>query len=563
MCLLETAMTRQSIARSGLLFLQFALMGGSCRFAFGEEPRVHDLEAKPGILDRAAKEPIAIYQIHDSLVDCLVFTPDGKKLVAAGNNRPILILERAHQDPSATLQASARTMTISPSGKLLATSAMHTSVVRIWNLASCKEKFAITVPEAIEVPLAIFSSDGRKLLTLDWNQGRDNHFWFRHWDALTGELHRSLAIPKEMYPLTVAPDGQTVLGVVDQGGIGIYDVASDRIVFRRHLEDGGIRSHDLQSGRRQLFRASYERVFAFLPTHSPDARLLTSGMRPSDSTIRVWEIITGEEVFRVNQHKPSVAAIVWSPDGRLLASGDQRTRLTEPFGAQTVRVWSSATGRELARFDGFAADVTALAFAPDSARLAAGFRDGTILVWDVAKLERKPGPALTLGRNELESCWADLAGTAGKAHRAVGMLAAAPAESVPFLRSRLAPAVVADAGKIEQWIVDLDSTKYAVRQAAAGDLEKADLQAQPFIDKALKKNLSLETRLRLEKIVKTLSGSPAPSTLRAIRAVVALERIGSPAGQDVLELLASGAPTRVRDEARASLLRLASKSQER
>jgi len=56
----------------------------------------------------------------------------------------------------------------------------------------------------------------------------------------------------------------------------------------------------------------------------------------------------------------------------------------------------------------------------------------------------------------------------------------------------------------------------------------------------------LETRRRLEQILNLVSGVPAPETLRTIRAIMALERIGSPEAKSVLETLAKGAPERGR-----------------
>src|SRR5262249_18986220 len=54
-----------------------------------------------------------------------------------------------------------------------------------------------------------------------------------------------------------------------------------------------------------------------------------------------------------------VAAMAFSPDGRLLALGWERA----------VYLWDAVTGAEVARFEGHAGKVAALAFAPDGKRL--------------------------------------------------------------------------------------------------------------------------------------------------------------------------------------------------
>jgi hypothetical protein len=128
---------------------------------------------------------------------------------------------------------------------------------------------------------------------------------------------------------------------------------------------------------------------------------------------------------------------------------------------------------------------------------------------------------------------------------------------VPFLLDRLKPITVSDAGKIQRWIADLDSGQFSVRQAAAKELEKLGGQADGPIRKALLGTPSLESRRRLEQVLETVHGVPVRTTLRDLRAVMVLEKIGSPEAMKILERLARGAPgARQTYEARESLERL-------
>jgi hypothetical protein len=66
---------------------------------------------------------------------------------------------------------------------------------------------------------------------------------------------------------------------------------------------------------------------------SPDGKLLASG--GDDKTVRLWEVESGREVRRLEGHQHSVTSVVFSPDGKLLASGG---------GDKTVRLWEVHSG---------------------------------------------------------------------------------------------------------------------------------------------------------------------------------------------------------------------------
>jgi WD40 repeat protein len=56
-----------------------------------------------------------------------------------------------------------------------------------------------------------------------------------------------------------------------------------------------------------------------------------------------------------------------------------------------VKVWDSQTETLVRSFRGHTGLVTTVAFSPDGRFLVSGSRDGTVKVWDVTPLGKKPG----------------------------------------------------------------------------------------------------------------------------------------------------------------------------
>src|SRR5262249_48379899 len=151
-----------------------------------------------------------------------------------------------------------------------------------------------------------------------------------------------------------------------------------------------------------------------------------------------------------------------------------------------------------------------------------------------------------LTATDLDDCWADLSDDdAARAYRAIQRLAGSPKDAAPYLQRRLQPAPTVDEKRVRKLIADLGSEDFALRDAAMKELKQFEESALDFYRKALADRPSAEARRRLEALVTRYAEpwvSPWPELVRSLRALEALELIGTPEARKVLETIAKGAP---------------------
>lgn len=134
---------------------------------------------------------------------------------------------------------------------------------------------------------------------------------------------------------------------------------------------------------------------------SPDGKTLATGSQTpisevsaGDSSkdreypIRLWDASTGKKWGDFGEADDPVASLAFSPDGKLLASGhgllDKPARPGEAGpSTNTVRLWQVETGKPVNTLKGHAGAVVSVAFSPDSKTLASGSLDGTVRLWQV------------------------------------------------------------------------------------------------------------------------------------------------------------------------------------
>ncbi len=305
-----------------------------------------------------------ILEEHRDDVNSVVLSPDGKTLASGSDDGTIQFWDMHTGEMLAILEEDAKF----PEGfNVIAFSpdgktlaSATAKQIQLWDTHT-KQLRDVLEGHTSDVTDIIFSPDGRTIASASWDDT------LRLWDASTGKLRKVFGKHTDsVNTVAFSPDGKTVAS------------ASRGLIYLWNTKGSLLRLWYARTGEHieySVDHIDYVRTVVF----SPDGKLLASG--GYDSRLRLWDASTGDHIATLRGGGPAVA---FSPDGKLIAN---------EYGGDgiigTIGLWDAHTGELRHVLSKYHNPLTCMAFSPDGKTLVSASRDSEIVFWDIPTLQRR------------------------------------------------------------------------------------------------------------------------------------------------------------------------------
>ena len=369
---------------------------------------------------RTRSDELATLGQHSNIVAAVDFSPDGRWIVSASHDGEARVWDAATRKlqkillhPPADLLRAAR---FSPDGKLLATGADLENLVRLWRVPEFEIATSLPNTNDHRIDTVVFSPDGSKLAA---GGGRGWDLWALPSSRLIATV--GIRQPYLEFALAFSPDGREIASSTGDGGIAVWDVATQRLLRNWPAHSGPILSLRFSPDARRLVSAGADGVRVWADASrtlvaeftnriggaavpSPDGRFLATW--GGDRRLRVIDPASGVVRSMLQGHLHSPAALAWSPDGRQLVSGGFD---------HSVRLWSAEPRPDIVtreriplRLENRSNLEQRLTVSPDGLWLTTVYTNGTYSLWDTLTLTESARQAWPL--EDLESVAASTGG---------------------------------------------------------------------------------------------------------------------------------------------------------
>jgi WD40 repeat protein len=321
------------------------------------------VEAKAFIDERLAAPPQnekACFRDHQGWVRSVTLTPDGRRALSASDDTTVRLWDLTDRRELRRLVGhSGAVMSVAASSDCRrALSGSWDGTVRLWDLDSGRQIRSIEGPWKAVKAVAL-TPDGRRALC----GGDDNLIHVLDLDS-GREIGRLQGHNDLVQSIFVCDNGQRCVSGGDDNTVRLWDLANQREIRRFDGHTDTVTSVAM----------------------APDGRWLLSGS--SDTTARLWDVASVRELHRLTGHTNWINAVAVSSNGKRILTGSGGEVVGGQFhdGADTtVRLWDVMSGKEIHRFEGHTASVTSVALSIDGRQALSGSLDQTVRLWDVPK----------------------------------------------------------------------------------------------------------------------------------------------------------------------------------